>query len=235
MSYPAAHFHHCPAPTPHTLPNYPLLCCSTVRREALGAVMMGRQLEARVVNVDEQSGRVVLSGGAGRCSWAMHGDAVGCSGEQYACPALPRPALAHSPEPCPALLRSASPCPAMLCPTFPTLPCPTLPFQSVLRCPPGRTAATGPRLPRRRSCRQLRACWGTRWTPQVRCAALCCAVLCCAAGCCAAGCCAVLYSAACCLHLGSLPCSMHTCLSFLCTLDALSLPAQMPARPHDHQ
>lgn len=35
---------------------------SAVRRAALEAVMAGRQVSARVVNVDEKSGRVVLSG-----------------------------------------------------------------------------------------------------------------------------------------------------------------------------
>lgn len=46
---------------------------STVRRSALEAVMMGQQLTARVVNVDEKSGRVVLSERAAVSAWKDRG------------------------------------------------------------------------------------------------------------------------------------------------------------------
>jgi hypothetical protein len=46
---------------------------SPLRKDALAAVMMGRQVAAVVVNVDRESGRVVLSGGrvVGRPGWGV--------------------------------------------------------------------------------------------------------------------------------------------------------------------
>lgn len=115
---------------------------SAFRRQALAAVLKGKQVEARVVNVEEGSGRVVLSG---ECP-------PGCR-LCFAAPGL-LPALRSKDGVC----RTAQAEPLFVPNTHPP--------QSVRPCKGDRTRRV--RSPPRSSCRRLQSCWGRRLMPEVR-------------------------------------------------------------------
>ena len=112
--------------------------------------MTGRQVTARVVNVDEQSGRVVLSGGR-RCRFFVCVMCINC---------------AWGPNLVQRLALKCASTSADFLELRRTCPCPPASFQSVQHCL-GRRSLCASR-PRCSSCRRPPLCWGKQWMPRVR-------------------------------------------------------------------